>query len=79
MAWESTIQHGAGKGQAVDDEPSGAYVPRVALGAYGGSDAPRTRRECHRSFINRLETHGHTPEQAARVAHRCGRVADERS
>lgn len=74
------MRHGTGKGLPVGDEPSGSTGPRVLLGDYeGGPPAKRTPREAHKSFINRLETHGHTPEHAARVAHRCSRKADERS
>ena len=74
------MTHGTAKGEAVGDEPSGSTGPGVALGPFAVGPPPkRTPREAHASFINRLETHGHSPEHAARVAHRCSRKVDDRS
>ena len=79
MAWESTMKHGTAKGEPVGDDPTGPAVHRVAVGSYGGDPGKRTRKEGHDAFIHRLESHGHSPEQARAVAHRCGRKADDRS
>ena len=83
MAFESRILHGEGKGKTlaeIDDDltESSKATFRVALGPFAGTDTKRTRKEAHDAFVHRLEIHGHSQEQAARVAHRCARKHDSR-
>jgi len=76
--YEASLKKAAEREVLPEDVEGTTATFNVAVGPYAGTDRTRTRKEAHDAFVHRLESHGHSPEHARQVAHRCARRHDDK-